>query len=60
MQALSYKVVLERVLCKLCSTNSIYWEVVFASFCTKHQGWEVISARFVKHSSTGKYFVQAF
>ena len=44
MQALQYKVVVERVLCKLCSTK-LYWNV----FC----------ASFVVQSSTRKCFVQA-
>ena len=44
VQVFKYKVVLERALCKLCSTKS-YWEVLCASF--------------VVHGSTGKCFVQA-
>ena len=44
MQAVQYKVVLGRTLCKLCSTK---WY------------WEVLCASFVVQSSTGKFFVQA-
>ena len=44
MQALEYKVVLGRTLCKLCSTKC-YWGVLCASFAAQ--------------SSTGTCFVQA-
>ena len=58
MQALEYKVILGSSFASFCSRHQ-YWEVVFASFCSRHQYWEVLFASFVVHSSTGKYFLQA-
>ena len=49
MQALEYKVILGSSFASFCSRHQ-YWEVVFASFCSRHQYWEVVDMKIAKQN----------